>query len=90
MSVDIMSVITLLSVSCNILLGVFAWRRNAKTDDREDASQMTKIITKLDTIESTVMDIKTDSKSLRNEIQDIWKHIATLEARVKITDRDDS
>lgn len=83
MAVDVMSVITVLSISCNILLGVLALRRNQKTDDMADATQTAKIIAKLDTIESTVIDIKSDSKSLRNEIQEIWRHITRLEEHVK-------
>ena len=86
MAVDVMSVITVLSISCNILLGVIALRRNFKTDDMADATQTAKIIAKLDTIESTVIDIKSDSKSLRNEIQEIWRHITRLEERVKTCD----
>jgi len=84
MSVDVMSIITLISVSCNVLLGVFAWRRNSKTDDMADATQTAKIIAKLDTIESTVMDIKSDSKSLRGEIQEMWQRIIRIEAHLKI------
>lgn len=83
MSVDVMSVITILSVSCNVLLGILAWRRNSKTDDMADATQTAKIIAKLDTIENTVLDIKSESKSLRNEVQDMWKHITILEERIK-------
>ena len=86
MSVDVMSVVTILSISCNVMLGVLALRRNQKTDDMADATQTAKIIAKLDTIESAVIDIKSDSKSLRNEIQEIWRHITRLEERLAMQD----
>lgn len=88
MSVDIMSIVTLVSVSCNVLLGVLAWRRNSKTDDMADATQTAKIIAKLDTIETTVMDIKSDSKTLRNEVQEIWRRITRLEDKMQIIEKE--
>lgn len=83
MTVEIMSVITILSVSCSIFFGVMAWRRNAKTDDRADATQMATIIVKLDNIDATVRDIKADSRSMQSDVQDIWKRLIKVEEKVE-------
>jgi len=60
-----------------------AWRRNAKTDDRADATQMATIIVKLDNIDATVRDIKADSRSMQSDVQDIWKRLIKVEEKVE-------
>jgi len=83
MTIEVMSVITIISVACSIFFGVLAWRRNAKTDDKADATQMATIIVKLDNIDATVRDIKADNRSIQSDVQDIWKRLVKVEEKVE-------
>lgn len=83
MTIEVMSVITAISVACSIFFGVLAWRRNAKTDDKADATQMATIIVKLDNIDATVRDIKADNRSIQSDVQDIWKRLVKVEEKVE-------
>jgi len=83
MTIEVMSVITVISVACSIFFGVLAWRRNAKTDDKADATQMATIIVKLDNIDATVRDIKADNRSIQSDVQDIWKRLVKVEEKVE-------
>jgi len=83
MTIEVMSVITVVSVACSIFFGVLAWRRNAKTDDKADATQMATIIVKLDNIDATVRDIKADNRSIQSDVQDIWKRLVKVEEKVE-------
>lgn len=83
MTIEIMSAITIISVGCSVFFGIMAWRRNAKVDDKTDATQMATIIVKLDNIDATVRDIKADNKSIQSDVQDIWKRLIKVEEKVE-------
>ena len=83
MTVEIMSVITFISVACSIFFGVKTYQRNKDTDTKDGASQMTLVMFKLDNIDATVKDIKADSKAFRLDIQDARERILILEQEYK-------
>ena len=88
MTVELMSVITILSVACSIFFGYKAFSRNKEQDDKTEATTLTTVIIKLDNIDSTVRDIKADFKSTRNDMQDARERILVLEKDVKnLTER---
>jgi len=82
MTVEIMSLITVLSVTCSIFFGYKAFSRNKTSDDKADATQMATIIVKLDTIENTVKDIKEDNKGFQVDIKEIREKLIKLESKV--------
>ena len=79
MTVEIMSVITIISVACSIVFGYKAYSRNKTQDEKADASQNTLIMFKLDSIDSKVNELTTDYKSTRQTIQDIRERTLLLE-----------
>ena len=83
MTVELMSIITILSVSCSIFFGYKAFSRNKEQDDKMDATQITTVIVKLDNIESTVNEIKQDNKSFKVDIQEIREKLIKLESKVE-------
>lgn len=83
MTIEIMSVITILSIACSIYFGFLNARRNKTTDDKMDATQHATVIVKLDSIESAVNDIKADNKTFRLDIQDIRERLIKVEQKVQ-------
>ena len=81
--VELMSVITILSVSCSIFFGYKAFSRNKTQDDKMDATQIATVIVKLDNIDKTVNEIKQDNKSFKADIQDIRERLIKLEGKVE-------
>ena len=82
MAVELMSVITILSVSCSIFFGYKAFSRNKEQDDKMDATQIATVIVKLDNIENTVNEIKQDNKSFKVDIQELRERFIKLESRM--------
>ena len=83
MTVELMSVITIFSIACSAFFGYAAFMRNKKTDDKMDATQITTVIVKLDNIESTVNEIKLDSKSFKHDIQELREKVLLVDQRLK-------
>lgn len=83
MTIEVMTAITILSIAFNIYLGIVNARRNKTTDDKMDATQHATVIVKLDSIESTVNDIKADNKVFRTDIQDIRERLIKVEQKVQ-------
>ena len=83
MTIELMSVITIISIACNVYLGLLNARRNKTSDDKMDATQHATVIVKLDSIESTVNDIKADNKTFRMDIQDIRERLIKVEQKVQ-------
>ena len=85
MTIELMSVITILSVGCSMFFGFKAFSRNKEQDDKADATQLTSISIKLDNIDNTVRDIKADFKSTREDMRDARERILLLEQEYKNT-----
>ena len=83
MSIEIMTAITIFSIGVNIYLGFLNARRNKTSDDKMDATQIATVIVKLDSIESSVNDIKADNKTFRLDIQDIRERLVKVEQKVQ-------
>ena len=78
-----MTVITIFSIGVNVYLGFLNARRNKTSDDKMDATQIATVIVKLDSIESSVNDIKADNKTFRLDIQDIRERLVKVEPKVQ-------
>lgn len=68
MTIELMSLITILSVAFAIFSGVVNLKRNAKTDTEKDASEMTTVLVKLENIQNNLAEIKAE---FRNEVKQI-------------------
>lgn len=79
----ILSFISAISIILGIIFSVRSVMREKSKDTKEDASQMSLVMYKLDNIGSTVNDIKADFKASRLDIQDARERILILEQEYK-------
>jgi methylaspartate ammonia-lyase len=58
-------------------------KRNAKSDNRQDASELTTVIVKLENIGDGVSEIKSDLKNVKDDIKEFseWKATATQQIK---------
>lgn len=63
MTVEVMTVITVISVALGIYGTIVGLRRNKTQDDKSDASQITTVIVKLENITTELLEIKSEFRS---------------------------
>lgn len=76
-------IISILSLGFSIFMGLKSNKRTDTKDIEERVKENTRINMKLDNINSTTQDIKTDLSSMRNEIQKHNDKIIVLEQSCK-------
>lgn len=79
MQVNINILISVITV-CATIYGV---SRNLKKDAEADRGQIAIIVTKLDTIQSVLNELKADISSTKNDIRDIEKRLIRVESSSK-------
>lgn len=67
MKIEFAALITVLSVCASIYFGLSSYRRNQKTDDKQEAAASTTTLVKLENIGNGVNEIKSEMKSIREE-----------------------
>ena len=87
MTVEVAIVISVISLVFGIVSGVATMKRNARTDDRKDASELTTVIVKLENIGNDIKDIKTDLRDMKLDIQNHAEKIVKLEQQVKVLNK---
>lgn len=87
MTVEIAIVLSGISLIFTIVSGVSNMKRNARTDDRKDASELTTVIVKLENIGNDIKDIKTDLRDMKLDIQNHAEKIVKLEQQVKVLNK---
>lgn len=83
MTIEVALVISIISVSAAVCFGIANYKRNKSKDDKEDAGQQAKIITKLDAIDKNVEDIKEEFKNLKAKVEEDHDRIIRLEESSK-------
>ena len=83
MTVEIMSVVTIISVVCAVYFGTVNVRRNKTQDDKGDATMLTTISVNQDTMQKSLDDIRFDVKGIRAESQSLGLKVAALEQSCK-------
>ena len=73
---DLMTVIAL-------LISAAALWRNLRGDTRQDQSEMTTVIVKLETINENVKEVKTDIKDVKTDMEKMKERITIVEQSVK-------
>lgn len=83
MTIEIALLISGVSLAFGIYQGVSNLRRNNKQDDKEDATQLTTVIVKLENIGDGVTEIKSDLKNIKDDIKKFreWKATATQQIK---------
>ena len=83
MIVDVPILISVLGLFVSIMVFLTSNRRNKKTDDQREASEMTTLIVKLENIGNGVNEIKSDMRNMRNDIQDLRDRLIIVEQSTK-------
>ena len=73
---DLMTVIAL-------LISAAALWRNLRGDTKQDQSQMTTVIVKLETINENVKEVKTDIKDVKSDMERMKERLTIVEQSVK-------
>lgn len=87
MTIEIAVVISLISLIFAIVSGVSGMKRNARKDDRKDASELTTVIVKLENIGNDIKEIKTDLRDVKADIQVHAEKIVKMEQQIKILNK---
>ena len=83
MTIEVALVISALSLAFGIYQGVSNMKRNQRTDNVQEASQMTTVIVKLENIGDGITEIKTDMRSVKDEIRDLRDRLIKVEQSTK-------
>lgn len=95
MTIEIALLISGVSVAFGIYQGVSNLRRNSRNDDKNDTTQLTTVIVKLENIGDGVNEIKADMKNVKSDVGELkekqvrteeslksaWKRIEIIEGR---------
>nr|DAX15472.1 MAG TPA: hypothetical protein [Herelleviridae sp.] len=87
MQVDVTIIISFMSLLVAVAVGITNIRRNNATDDRQEASETTTLIVKLENINDGVNEIKSDMRNLRNDVQDLRDRLIMVEQSTKSAHR---
>lgn len=83
MTVELALVISIVSVGFGLLSGILNLRRNQKTDDKNEATQLTMVIVKLEGISMGVSEIKNKMSSIESETKENRERIIKVEESTK-------
>ena len=76
-------VLSVVSVAFAVYQGVANLKRNQKTDDRNEATQLTTVIVKLETISNGISEIKNELINVKKDIGDDRERIVKVEESAK-------
>ena len=83
MSIDISTFLSILSVIIAGIVAATNIKRNNSQDNRQDASNLTTLIVKLENINEGINEIKSDMRNMKNDIQDLRDRLIIAEQAVK-------
>ena len=83
MKIDVPTLISIFSLSVAVIVAVSGIRRSHAADDRKEASEMTTLIVKLETINNGVNEIKSDMRNMKTDIQDLRDRLIIVEQSTK-------
>ncbi|MCR4833107.1 MAG: hypothetical protein K5900_05995 [Butyrivibrio sp.] len=81
--IEITTVISFCSLLIAATVAVTNIRRNSKADDKNEATQLTTVIVKLENIGDDIRDIKKDIKEVNLEVQSIKERLLKVEQSTK-------
>ena len=83
MTIEVALLISGISLAFGIYQGTANLKRNKATDDKKDATEMTTVIVKLESIGTGVTEIKSDMKNIRQDLQDLRERVVVVEQSTK-------
>lgn len=79
MQVDLSTIISVVSVTVAVIVMVTNIKRNSSRDNRQEASNLTTLIVKLENISEGVNEIKSDMRNMKSDIQDLRDRLIRVE-----------
>ena len=83
MTIEVALLISILAVTCSIVSTVLNIKRNNTADSKKEATEMTTVIVKLETISSGVSEIKSDIRNIKTDVQELRDRVIIVEQSVK-------
>lgn len=83
MTIEVALVISAMSLAFGIYQGVTNMKRNRTADDKNDATQLTTVIVKLENIGAGISDIKSDMRNVKDEVKDMRDRLIKVEESTK-------
>ena len=68
-----------ISVTCAVAVALTNGRRNQKTDDKKEATELTTVIVKLENIGDDTKEIKNELRSIRTEVSELRERVIITE-----------
>lgn len=83
MTIEIALVISALSLIFAVYSGVTSMKRSAKTDDKKEATELTTVIVKLETISNGIAEIKNEMGNIKIDVKDLRDRLIVVEQSSK-------
>lgn len=83
MTVEVALLISGVSLAFALYQGITNMKRNKSQDDKQDASQLTTVIVKLENIGEGVNEIKSDMKGVKEDVVELRERIVAVEQSAK-------
>lgn len=83
LSIELTVLVSVISVCSAIYFGLSNLRRSQKNEDREEATQLTTVLVKLENIGTGVTEIKSEMKSVKEELKENSYRLVKAEESVK-------
>ena len=79
---ELIQVLAILSPLAALIFGYFSFNNARKKNEKDEASQMTTVLIKLENIGENVKDIKNDLYSVKQDLSSLAERLAKAEAKV--------
>ena len=79
MTIEVALVISGISLAFGIYQGIVNMKRNQRAEDKQDATQLTTVIVKLENIGTGISEIKSDMRSMKDEVRELRDRLIKVE-----------
>ncbi|MDD3049763.1 MAG: hypothetical protein PHR06_01305 [Candidatus Cloacimonetes bacterium] len=83
MTIELALLLSGISLAFGIYSGISNLKRNQKADDKNEASQLTTVIVKLENIGNGITEIKGEMSNVKNDIKESRERIIKVEESAK-------
>lgn len=87
MQIEVSIFIAAAGLILSLIATVAGMRRSARCDAASDATQLTTVIVKLETIGGDVSEIKSDLRTMKAEIKEYSERLIKVEQQVKVLNK---
>jgi len=83
MSIEFGLLISIIAVLFSVFFGLTTQKRNQKCDDKNEATQLTTVIVKLENISNNIAEIKSEVLNIKNDLKEMRDRLIKVEESVK-------